>query len=520
MSEEGRRSKVEGRRKRDSAIAQLPSPPPPPFDLRPSTGSAELTAEAFDLPSTSLRPSVIQWAPCQRRLFDDDARVIVVNWHRQRGKDFCAAGKAVAHALETGQPWFIVSLTQRQADATFDKAKAFSDMLARAAKRKGEITLTDREYVEFDREISQAFRCTARTLRLPGGGSVTALPGRDPDTLAGLTGNVIFTEFGLFPNGGYDHWRVVFPLSTRGYQVIVISTPRGKNSKFFELFSQPDVYSVHLQTILDSVAEGFVLRDNQGEPTTLEVFQRLYGDPAGWRREYLCEFTGDMEALVKWAQLVAAGSRESDLPFECLRITDGNGWREDFFDGLAGVTGRPELGWDVARRSDLSSLWVNVAGPGGIRRLRWLVLMARTEFALQRTVIRTAMQANRRAVGCGDATGLGMDSNETLTTLFGSRWQGVDFTAKSKRELGSLLATAYDEGSQLLPPSDGEHKYIHTDLYAIQREGAADQLRLAESDNPLLADSHCDIAYSNALSLKAAGIVAARPYVSLWRQTA
>jgi len=312
---------------------------------------------------------------------------------------------------------------------------------------------------------------------------------------------------------------VVFPLSTRGYQVIVISTPRGKNTKFHELVSQPDVYSVHTQTILDSVAEGFVLRDNNGQPTTLEVFQKLYGDPAGWRREYMCEFTGDAEALVKWLQLVAAGSRET-IPFDCLELTDGSGWKAGYFKGLAAEAGRVEVGWDVARQSDLSVVWVNLAGADGIRRLRHLVVMRRCEFALQREVLRDLMGSCRRAVGCGDATGLGMDSNETLTSLYGARWQGVQFTAKSKRELGSLLLTAYDEGSQLLPASGGEYKFIHTDIYAVQKTGDSDTLRLMETPNPLLEESHCDLAYANALARKAAAIVAARPYVSVWSQSA
>jgi phage FluMu gp28-like protein len=111
-----------------------------------------------------------------------------------------------------------------------------------------------------------AFVCKARELILPNGARVVSLPGRDPDTLAGLTGNVIFTEFGLFPGGGYDHWRVVFPLATRGFKVIVISTPRGKNTKFFELWSDKETYSVHTCDIYQSVEQdGFVLRDNKGD---------------------------------------------------------------------------------------------------------------------------------------------------------------------------------------------------------------------------------------------------------------
>lgn len=464
--------------------------------------------------------SVIKLAPCQQRLFADQARVIVVNWHRQRGKDFCAAAKAVDNAIRTGQAWYIVSLTQRQADATFDKARAVASAFAMTAKRRAAITVDERQYVERDREIDELFHCTARTLHLPGGGSVTALPGRDPDTLAGLTGNVIFTEFGLFPKGGYDHWRVVFPLSTRGYQVIVISTPRGKNSKFYELWSQPETYSVHTQDINQSVAEDLILRDNNGDPTDIETFKKLYGDDAGWRREYLCEFTGDMEALVTWAQLVAAGQRVEGLSLDVTQVTSGNGWHAEFWRDLAntGRGRRPEIGWDVARHTDLSVIWVNLRGNmDPVRTLRKLVICRQTSFALQREIIRSLMDGYPAAVGCGDATGLGMDSNETLATLYGSRWQPVTFTQKTKRELGSGLMTAFDEGSMALPASavEGEHKMIATDIYALQKQGDKANLIVSEGMNPLAPDSHCDIAWSAALAIRASGIAGTTAYLSV-----
>ena len=46
----------------------------------------------------------------------------------------------------------------------------------------------------------------------------------------------------------------------------------------------------------------------------------------------------------------------------------------------------------------------------------------------------------------------------------------MDFGGKRKSELGSLLATAFGDGDQAIPPMDGEHKFIGTDLYAIQAE--------------------------------------------------
>ena len=465
---------------------------------------------------TSTKPeSVITLAPCQRRLFADTSRVIVVNWHRQRGKDFCAAAKAVDHAMRTGQDWYIVSITQRQADATFDKARQVAKAFCQTAKAVAALTMESRDYAEYDREIDQEFRCTARTLHLPGGGSVTALPGRDPDTLAGLTGNVIFTEFGLFPKGGYDHWRVVFPLSTRGYQVIVISTPRGKNTKFYELFSQPETYSIHFQDIIKSVAEDLILRDNNGNPTDVETFKRLYNDASGWQREYMCEFTGDQEALVKWSQLAAAAMSAEDLPFELLRINDDNGWNAGFWNDLRTEAGRPEAGWDVARHADLAVFWVNVRHSDKFRHLRKLVICQRTSFALQRTIIRSLMDACPNAVGCGDSTGLGMDSNETLAGLYGSRWQPVTFTQKSKREMGSGLMTAFDDGSQGIPSIDGANKFIATDIYAVQKEGGKDTLKLYETPNPLEENSHCDIAWASALAIRAGNIAGTTAYLDV-----
>lgn len=450
--------------------------------------------------------------PAQARFFRDEARVQVVCWHRQKGKDFTAAAKAVFDSLQTNQPWYIVSLTQRQADETFDKCVAWAKRYKQAIEK---LRTHERGFTEYDADLDQRFQFKARELHLPGGGKVVSLPGRNPDTLAGLTGNVIFTEFGLFPNGGYDHWRVVFPLATRGFRVIVISTPRGKDSKFFELAGDPDTYSLHWCDIHKSIEEGFTLRDQDGNPTDLDTFKRLYGDPTGFRREYELEFSGDLDALVKWGRLAVAGELGRDEPFDLVEITKDNGFGRLPVEDVE-VEGRLEIGWDVARRSDLSAVWINLAKPSGAKALRCLVLMRDCSFELQRQVVRAAMRSPR-AVGCGDATGLGMDSNETLRTLFGERWLPVEFTSKSKSELGSMLATTFDEGSQAIPPIDGEHKFIAADIYAIQREqsSTSERLKLVEGDNPLRPESHCDIAYAAALALKAGSLQNVQPGV-MW----
>lgn len=475
------------------------------------------TPVAGPAPAFSAPEKVIRFDVSQQRLFRDNARVIVVCWHRQKGKDFTAAAKAVDSAMETGQDWFLVSLTQRQADATFAKCKkvfiAFREMIKKAKGIDvGEATDGPGwDYEEIDKAINHAFECKARELVLPNGARIVSLPGKDPDTLAGLTGNVIFTEFGLFPGGGYEHWRVVFPLSTRGFQVIVISTPRAKNTKFFELCSDKETYSVHFCDIVQSVEhEGFVLKDNKGQVCTLEQFKKLYGDEAGWQREYLCLFTGDMESLIKWAQLLTASEAADGRIFQFLHLKEGLGWDPTFFaiEGMS-AEGRFEIGWDVARHANLSSVWVNHAIHGRPKELRALVVMSDCEFELQREVIIAAMNAGGRSrnVGAGDATGLGADSNETLSKRFRNRWEAVTFTTKTKSELASVGSTTYGDRGQLLPSTE-DYKFIHTDVYALQKkevggQGEDKRILLTATENELMPASHCDIAYSNLLALRA-----------------
>jgi len=468
--------------------------------------------EAMPAPAAQPQTSVIQFDASQKRLFLDRARVIVVNWHRQKGKDFTAAAKACDGCLQTGQDWFIVSLTQRQADATFAKCKKVAKALQAMLGIVGAQVESNSQFEGVDPETGVKFTYTQREIRFPNGARVVSLPGRDPDTVAGLTGNLILTEFGLFPNGGYAHWSVIFPISTRGFQVVIISTPRGKNTKFFELWSDTELYSVHTCDLYQSVnEEGFILKDNNGQITTIEHFRRLYKDEGKWPREYECKFTGDLEALISWAKLLTAAELGAGRPFDFLRI-DGAGWKPEFFKSHARSFGggRLEMGWDVARTGHLSSLWVNLAKPRQPKSLRFLVLMHDAEFALQRAVVQAAMDARGRGsgVGAGDATGLGMDSNETLRKRYGERWEPVTFGVKTKSDLGSIGATTYGDQGQALPSMDGPFKFIATDLYAVQRAESGGQdrdarLRLEETDNLLMPESHCDIAYSNLLALRA-----------------
>lgn len=475
-------------------------------------------------PIIAATDSVIHFDRSQKRLFDDPARVVMVVWHRQKGKDFTAIAKAINEACITGQDWWIVGLTQAQADETFNKGKkviASMKLLLKKMFGTDEVKEETERFMDYDREINHLFECSARIMRLPNGARIVSLPGKNPDSLAGRTGNMILTEFCLYPYGGHPHWDILFPITTRGgFKFIMITTPRGKNTKGYEVFQNEDgFYSIHFCDIQTSVYEdGYQLFDAKGNPfpqntreeqtLAIETYQRIYNSPAKWEREYECKFSGDLSALVPWCQLERAAALGEGRPFDYLHVKDGGQPLGDLWLTLkneAAAGARVEVGWDVARTNDLSAVPFNFARVNQPKHLRFLVTMKNVAFEEQRAFVKAVMDLQRYSVGAGDATGLGRESNEAMERLYQcgkgeSRWNPFQFTAQGKRQIASSLATAFSDGTQTLPSLEGPYKFIATDIYAIQKDDTGAQLELDETPNPLLKDSHCDVGYALGLS--------------------
>jgi phage FluMu gp28-like protein len=452
---------------------------------------------------------VIKLLDYQRRAIEDQHRIVILCWCRQAGKDFTTSLKAVIDAMETGEDWYIVSLTQRQALATAKKAqmhaRAISGVLPKIVKE-------DHQYT--DRKTGQAFTITQYGVRLKNGAQIIALPGKDPDALAGLTGNVIFTEMALFPNNGIDHWRVVFPLSTRGFKVWAISTPRGPETKFSELRrNAAGEYSVHNVTIHDAVAGGLELKDHTGKRIEIEQLEAIYADPQGWEREYMCVEGEDHEALIDWQWINTCGDAECvidvqeirgarDIPRDRLTDQFDEMHTTYFADIRARMKGRPALGWDIAVRGDLSVVAYGES-LADVTYTRSLVIMDGVDdFDYQEEVVSRAMETG--ASGVGDATGLGMEACQRLEKRFGQhRFKGVNFGGGAKTELFMQFRDIMQRARLRIDAANDVVKY---DIHAIAKEGVgiAQRLRILTLRNPLLKDSHGDIATALALMVDAA----------------
>lgn len=474
------------------------------FVMTLATALPELPSPDFQsAPKRSIGNAVVPLPHYQMEALSTKRRVKVYKWCRQSGKDFTASLEACFNALRDGQNWFIISLTERQSMATFEKVKmhlkAWGILL-------NDLHFTD-EIIRYRNRNGEWCEVNAKKVTLPGGGTIMALPGADPDALAGLTGNVIFTEMALFPNNGVEHWRVIFPLLTRGFRAIVISTPRGHDTKFAELCrNATGKYWVSVVDVHRMIADGAPLRDEDGKPTTAAELEELYNDPAGWKREYLCQESDDIDALIAWKWLELAKADYIAMRLNITSLDDYNPAFQNVFRDIDRKVGSLYLGWDIARTGHLSCVWINQL-VGDVHYLRALVNMQKMDFEYMQSVVWQAMDCCDH--GSGDATGLGMESCERGEKRYPGRFDKVNF-ATSKPLIGSKLMTYYEDVRQRIPAKGFDD--VICDLHGVQKEQKNGRLVLHETQNPLEKRSHCDMAYANGLSLFAASDSVSGPF--------
>lgn len=295
------------------------------------------------------------------------------------------------------------------------------------------------------------------------------------------------------------------------------------NKKLEEERANPNTqWSIHRTTLPDAIEDGLVEKINavKGTNMTREGFVEqtisLVGGMSNYEEECLCVAKPKGVPLVSRSYLVASVRAYEaltvrldgkDVEVETITL-DGktydmiNVCAADFLrsgrlaEALAPYAGaRIRAGYDVARTGDLSSIFVEVQVEG-----RWRmaanVILHKCKFRSGYAVMRHLMRA-WRAVGAGDATGLGMQTCEDLADEFPDRFVTVNFSAK-KMELCTLLARNYEAGLVERPASAA---YVIEDAYSLKHDlTPAGNATIAAGKNPLLPESHGDVAMSEALA--------------------
>lgn len=423
------------------------------------------TMATHNPPVTTAQPTVepvFKPLGYQQRLIADDSRFILMNWSRQTGKSTAVALLAVDDCVShAGTLWVLLSAGERQSRELMRKVEAFCRLYRVAAEA-------------VDQTWFEGTTVRALEIALPNGSRIVGLPA-NPQTARGFSGNVFLDEFAMHRDDR-GIWASLLPTVTRGYRLIVSSTPMGTGNVFWKLWTDTTgTWSRHKTTIYDAVADGLAV-----DP---EELRTAIGDEDAWRQEYLCEAVDEATAFLPYELI---GSCESDA----ASLTMPANWTP---------TGDVYIGWDVARWHDLSVIWT-AERLADVLVTRDVCVMRRRPFAEQYAEFELRMAVPNRRRAAIDATGMGEAIAERAIAQYGSyAIDAVKFTAGVKATLAGQLRQQLEDRRARLPIDTA----VRNDLHSVRRTmTAAGNVRFeGEGDG-----SHADRFWAAALMVEAATV--------------
>jgi phage FluMu gp28-like protein len=403
----------------------------------------------------------------QRRWLADAARFKIGMMARQCGKTFTNTLELVDDVYANWTEgrrvrWVILSRGERQA------REAMTEGVKRHAQAYG-AALRDMDY-EFEGGSGAVYK--ALEVAFPNDSRITALPA-NPDTARGFSANVLLDEF-AFHQDSRAIWRALFPVISAGCKLRVVSTPNGKNNKFYELMTAEDtIWSRHTVDIHQAVADGL--------PRNVEELRAGIADEDAWAQEYELRWLDEASAWLPYDLISACEHEHAGAPER--------------------YQGNPVfVGNDIGRRQDLWVAWV-LEPIGDVLWTREIKVLKRASFAEQDAVMDEIFERYRVARLCIDQTGMGEKPVEDAQRRYGaSRVEGVLLTLPNKLVLATAGKEAFEDRRIRIPEGDVA---LRADLHSLQRvasETGAPRF-VAEREG----GSHADHTWACFLAVNAAG---------------
>ncbi len=411
--------------------------------------------------------------PYQVRWLKDRTRFKIGMFARQTGKTFTttleATDDCVDHELNKGRTrWIILSRGERQA---FEALNEGVRPHMKAYGLAGEI-------MEFDLKIDDATHRAAE-VTFPSGSKITALPA-NPDTARGFSANVMLDEF-AFHRDSRAIWRALFPvISKPGLKLRVVSTPNGKQNKFYELMTgADDGWSRHLVDINQAVADGL--------PRDIEELHRNAGDEDLWRQEFLLEFLDESSAWLSY-----------DIITQCEDEAAG---RPEGYQG-----GRVFIGNDIARRNDLWVAWV-LELLGDVMWTREIVTLKGASFAAQDAEIERLMGRYTVERLVMDQTGMGEKPVEDAKARYGrGRVIGLHLNGAVRMNVASAAKMAFEDRKLRIPAGDPK---LRADLHKIKKITSETGMPRLVADRD--GEGHADRAWAGMMAIAGADPFITKP---------
>lgn len=390
----------------------------------------------------------------QKAWLSDRARFRHARWSRQTGKSFIGTLGPVDDCVSRKTRWVFLSRGERQSKRLIAAAQQHARAYGMAAAAMHDTVCVD----------EKTYRILE--LRFPNGSEIVGLPA-NPDTARGENANVLLDEF-AFHKDSREIWSALYPTITRGYRLDVMSTPNGKNNKFYELEHQTR-FSKHVVDLYQAVAGGLILRDEDGSVVTPDELMAGMGDPDGAAQEYLVQYLDEATAFLsyelitacedpeiepapEWAVTLQKDAAAAYLLVQARNDAGARALAATAQETFARVSFPAEvyIGIDVGRKRDLTVIWIDHK-IGRLCQALAVIELRRTPFYQQEFILHALLSHPQCRRVCGDQSGLGLQLMENASLRFGSRVEGIDFTAAHKEELATKLKASLEEHRRLIP---------------------------------------------------------------------
>lgn len=437
---------------------------------------------------------LINFHPYQWKWLKDRSRFKAGMFARQTGKTFTSCAELVDDCIEAELArkrtrWVILSRGERQAmEAMTENVKpmtrAFWELYNGLKGAPPEV----QEGEWWSEETGASYR--AFEVEFPGGSRITALPA-NPDTARGFSANVLLDEF-AFHAKSKAIWGALFPVISKGWKLRVVSTPNGKGNKFYEIMTaNPSIWSRHIVDIYDAV--------RQGLDRNVDELKAALNDADLWAQEFELKWLDEATAWLDF-DLINAVETEGYGRFKVVEYTGEIITAErEYGEELRPTNGEVFVGMDIARKKDLTCIWVAVK-IGDTLYPREIITMRRAPFRAQLAELARVVNRDRASRVAIDQTGMGEPFVEAAQDLLGrSRVEGVIFSMVRKFAMASLLKDAMEDRKFRIPMGD---ILLRDDLHSITKAfTATGGVRLVHDGE---SDGHGDRFWAAALCVSAA----------------
>jgi phage FluMu gp28-like protein len=212
----------------------------------------------------------------QERLLLDSSRFIAARWARQTGKTTAISALSLHTALAGGSKRIVILAP------SWRQSKRMLSRIERSIPKSRRSVLIGRLH--------------KTKLEFANGSSIEALP-NNPETIRGETCDLIILDEAAFVR--YDkelYDSTVYALTTTNGRFIAVSTPGPRDSLFYEMCKNDDLYGMfsrHHVSYKDAIDPNGPLKPGMVESLRVQ----MKSDPWRWQREMEAEFAEDADAF-------------------------------------------------------------------------------------------------------------------------------------------------------------------------------------------------------------------------------